>query len=475
MNGRLSALDDSFLAVESAAAHMHVGWAATFRVAEGRPRPSFTELRDHIEARLPRAPRYRQRLAGVPLGLDAPIWVDDEEFDVSRQVVASDASHFQDLVDSCMSEQLPRDRPLWQICVAERLEDGRIGLVGKAHHCMVDGIAAVELGSLLLDPSRDPPRPEPDHWRPGSVPGPLQRLAGSVRDRAWEAASVGRQAVRIASSPNRLTELLDEARRAAGALAQAIRPTEPMEPVNQPITPARHLSWFDRPFDDLKRIGRAFDVSANDVLLSASASGVRRFVRGRDRDPESLKTMVPVNVRGGDGASELGNRISFVFIDLPCDEPDPVRRLRDVHLEMSRRKEAGDPAAADSALEAVKYLPRPARHAISRMIASPRTFNLTVSNIPGPREPMYMCGCELEAAYPVVPIADQHAVSIGMTSVGDRACFGVYTAKECLPDADRLGAAIDASIDELLEQAEYRGNGQARESVSVEPDSSPSG
>jgi diacylglycerol O-acyltransferase len=109
------------------------------------------------------------------------------------------------------------------------------------------------------------------------------------------------------------------------------------------------------------------------------------------------------------------------------------------------------------------------------MIASPRTFNLTVSNIPGPREPMYMCGCELEAAYPVVPIADQHAVSIGMTSVGDRACFGVYTAKECLPDADRLGAAIDASIDELLEQAEYRGNGQARESVSVEPDSSPSG
>jgi diacylglycerol O-acyltransferase len=469
VNGRLSALDDSFLAVESAAAHMHVGWAATFRVEDGRGRPSFSELRDHIEARLPRAPRYRQRLAAVPLGLDAPVWVDDEDFNLARHVLPSNATRLQDLVDSCMSEQLPRDRPLWQICIAERLEDERIGLVGKAHHCMVDGIAAVELGSLLLDPSPDPPRPEPDRWRPTSVPGPVRRLAGSVSGRAWEAVSVAGHAGRVASSPGRLRELVRQARRAAGALAQAMRPTEPVEPVNQPITPARHLAWFDRPFADLKRIGRAFGVSANDVLLSASAGGVRRFVRERGLDPAALKTMVPVNVRGDGTASELGNRISFVFIDLPCDEPDPTRRLRDVHLEMSRRKEAGDPAAADTALEAVKYLPRPARHALSKVIASPRTFNLTVSNIPGPREPMYMCGCELEAAYPVVPIADRHAVSIGMTSVRDRACFGVYVAKECLPDADRLAAAIDASIDELLEQAEYRGNGRTREPALVEP------
>jgi diacylglycerol O-acyltransferase len=162
--------------------------------------------------------------------------------------------------------------------------------------------------------------------------------------------------------------------------------------------------------------------------------------------------MVPVNLRDDEGASELGNRISFVFVDLPCDEPDPVRRLRDVHLEMSERKEAGDPQAADTALAAIGYLPRAAQHALSRVAASPRSFNLTVSNIPGPREPMYMLGCEMEAAYPVVPIADQHAVSIGMTSVGDKACFGLYAARECLPDADRLAEAIDASIDELLGQ-----------------------
>jgi diacylglycerol O-acyltransferase len=188
----------------------------------------------------------------------------------------------------------------------------------------------------------------------------------------------------------------------------------------------------------------------NDVLLAASAGGMRSFMRTHDRDPVPLKTMVPVNVRDGETA-ELGNRISFVFVDLRCDEPDPIRRLQDVRLEMTERKEAGIPEGGDEVMAAVRYLPRPAQHVITRRIASPKTFNLTVSNIPGPREPMYMLGCELEAAYPVVPIADNYAVSIGMTTIQDRACFGLYAASEMLPDSDQLAAAMDASIDELLE------------------------
>jgi diacylglycerol O-acyltransferase len=119
---------------------------------------------------------------------------------------------------------------------------------------------------------------------------------------------------------------------------------------------------------------------------------------------------------------------------------------------MSERKEAGIPEGGDAVMAALKYLPRNAQHQVSRMIASPKTFNLTVSNIPGPRQPMYMKGCELEAAYPVVPIADKHAVSIGMTTIRDLACFGLYAASEILPDSDSLAEAMDASIDELLEQ-----------------------
>jgi diacylglycerol O-acyltransferase len=450
MTGRLSALDDSFLAVENPSAHMHVGWAASFTPPDGGRAPRFDELRDHIATRLCRAPRYRQRIASVPFGLNAPIWVDDERFDVNRHVVRSNATRLRDLADACMSTQLRRDRPLWQICIADRLEDGRIGVVGKAHHCMVDGIATVELSSLLLDLTPDPPPADSDQWLPRRAPGAARRLIGGVIDLVREEASLARLPARIVRSPGRIGELIEPARRARDALAESMRPSEPREPVNQPITGARHLAWFSRPLEDLKRIGRPLGASVNDVLLAASAGGMRSFMRTHDRDPVPLKTMVPVNVRDGETA-ELGNRISFVFVDLRCDEPDPIRRLQDVRLEMTERKEAGIPEGGDEVMAAVRYLPRPAQHVITRRIASPKTFNLTVSNIPGPREPMYMLGCELEAAYPVVPIADNYAVSIGMTTIQDRACFGLYAASEMLPDSDQLAAAMDASIDELLE------------------------
>jgi diacylglycerol O-acyltransferase len=452
VNGRLSALDDSFLAVESDSAHMHVGWASSFRPPENASPPSFAELRDHIATRLARAPRYRQRIARVPLGLNAPIWVDDELFDLNRHVVASNATSLAELVDSCMSTQLRRDRPLWQMCIADRMEDGRIGVVGKAHHCMVDGIAAVELGSLLLDPTPIPPPAKHDGWLPRRSPGPARRLLGGVVDRILEGASLARYPARLVRSPGRLADLVEPARRARKALAHSMRPSEPQDPVNLPITSARHLAWFARPLADLKRIGRPVGASVNDVLLAAAAGGMRQFFEGRDQEPVPLKTMVPVNVRDGDIA-ELGNRISFVFVDLPCDEPDPMRRLQNVRLEMSERKEEGMPEGADAAMAAIRYIPRAAQHALSRKIASPRTFNITVSNIPGPREPMYMRGCELEAAYPVVPIADDHAVAIGMTTVRDKACFGLYAASEALPDSDRLADAVNGSIDELLEVA----------------------
>jgi diacylglycerol O-acyltransferase len=448
---RLSALDDSFLAVESPSAHMHVGWAATFRPPERGEPPRFADLRDHIESRLCRAPRYRQRIARVPLGLNAPIWVDDEDFDINRHVVASSARRLADLVDGCMSQQLDRDRPLWQICISDRLDDGRIGVVGKAHHCMVDGIAAVELASLLLDPTPESPAAEADRWRAERPPGPLRRLATGALDRLLEGVSLASIPPRLVRARGGLGELLEQGRSAARALAHAIRPTEPRAPLNQPITPARHLARFKRPLADLKRIGRAAGTTVNDVLLAASAGGMRRFLDHRDLDSAPLKTMVPVNVRNG-AADELGNRISFVFVDLPCDEPDPVSRLRDVHLRMSERKQTGDPEGADFAMRAVRFVPRTLQHLVSRLIASPRTFNLTVSNIPGPREPMYMLGCRLEEAYPVVPIADRHALSIGMTTVRDEACFGFYADREALPDADRLAEEVDAAIDELLER-----------------------
>jgi diacylglycerol O-acyltransferase / wax synthase len=163
-----------------------------------------------------------------------------------------------------------------------------------------------------------------------------------------------------------------------------------------------------------------------------------------------LKTMVPVNVRNGN-ADELGNRISFMFVALPCDEPDPLMRLFNVNHQTATRKRGGVPEEADVVMRAAGYAPMPVQRVLSHLIASPRTFNLVISNIPGPRIPLYLRGCRLEQAYPVVPLSERHAVSIGMTTVCDDACFGLYADRETLPDAGALADRLGAAIDELLD------------------------
>jgi diacylglycerol O-acyltransferase len=447
---RLTPLDESFLAVESETAHMHVGWAALFGPPRGRTAPSFEELRDHIASRLSHAPRYRQRLVEVPLGVNAPVWVDDEDFDVDRHVLRWPSPNWDELVDSAMSAPLDRARPLWETWIAHGLDGGRIGVVGKAHHCMVDGLAAVELASLLLDPTPEVAKPQNELWRPEPAPGGFKLLATALLDRAGQGFDLARLPLRLATRPGRLLRLIGASASAARALVHSVEPATTDIALNEPISPQRHLGRARRPLDDLNRIKRRFNASINDVVLAAAAGGVRRLLQRRGETPVPLKAMVPVSVRDGDGTGALGNQISFVFVDLPCDEPDPVRRLRDVKMAMSKRKQAGEPEGASAVLKAFGYAPRTVQQVVSHMVASPRAFNLVVSNIPGPRQPLYMLGCELEEVYPVVPIADRHAVAIGVTTIRENSFFGVYADPETLPDADILAAGIDESIEELL-------------------------
>src|SRR3954453_3066007 len=199
---RLSALDASFLAVEGPSAHMHVGWAATFEPPVDRP--DFDTLFEHIAGRLGRAPRYRQRLAPDPLGLNAPLWTDAEDFDPAEHIHRSAAEDLPQLADAVLSEPLRRDRPLWELWSAARLRDGRIGLVGKAHHCMVDGLAAVELGSLLLDTAPDAAAPEGEEehdWLPAPSPHALELLARGAWDRTREQLGLLRYPLALARSP----------------------------------------------------------------------------------------------------------------------------------------------------------------------------------------------------------------------------------------------------------------------------------
>lgn len=446
---RLSALDASFLDVETASAHMHVGWAAAFDPPDERPAPTFEQLRDHIGRRLHRAPRYRQRLAGVPLGVARPVWVDDECFDVAHHVRRAGPTSLTELAGSVLSTPLGRERPLWELWVAD-LDDGGIGIVGKAHHCMVDGIAAVELATVLLDPEPDGP-PEPaDGWKPAEPPGEARRFVDALVDTARDQLALAGTAARLVRSPGRLAS---GAQRAGAALLNSLAPASPLDALNGPISPYRTLATLARPMDDLRAVKRRFGCTVNDVVLAASCAGVRRHLERHGEQPARLKAMVPVNMRDSADEGEFGNRISFIFLELPCDEPDAKERLRRISRATRQAKTSGEPAGATTVLDLAAAAPSVLQRAMSRLVASPRTFNVVVSNIPGPQVPVWMLGCRLREAYPVVPLADRHALSIGFTSAAGGAFFGIYADRDAASEAELFARDIGDALDELGELA----------------------
>jgi diacylglycerol O-acyltransferase / wax synthase len=448
---RLSPLDASFLSIESPTAHMHVGWVAACSAPKTGRAPSFSELRDHIELRLARAPRYRQKLAGVPLGLRAPEWIDDVRFSIDRHVYRA-SGPLGELVDEVMSVPLRRDRPLWEMWICEQPGDGGFALVCKAHHCMVDGIAAVELGSLLFDCTREGEVCKPDPWHASPPPSGEWLLARGLWDLLGEHVKLLHRPLRAVASPGQaVRQSLGSTVRLTRALGHSLG-AAPASALNAPLSPRRRVAWTERPLADLRVIKRTYGTTLNDVMLAVVAGAVRSCLMRLGEQPTALKVMIPVNLRTSNDA--LGNHISFVFAQLPCDQPDSVSRLYNVHAAMSARKRNGEAEGADLALKLTGHMPPTVQHAVSRLVASPRVFNLVVSNIPGPGAPLYMRGCRLHAAYPVVPLADRHVVSVGMTTIRERACFGIHADADALPDAHTLAREIDHAISELLARRE---------------------
>lgn len=445
---RLSALDAAFLSLESTDAPMHVGWAAVFAPRADGSRPEFEAVLAHIESRLSRAPRYRQRLLDIPLGLDDPVWVDDPDFDLSNHVRPAPHSNFGTLVDEVMSTPLEHGRPLWELWVAEELDDGQIGVVGKAHHCLVDGLAAIELMSLLLDVTPEAELIEPSAWVPEKQPGGLELVGEALGHQLGQALDLGLMPLGFARNPGQLRGLPGQAWSAARAVVHAAMPLAAPSRINGAMTGRRHLALLSRPLEDLRRIKNHFGTTINDVLLSASAGGLRDLLEERDEPSREIKAMVPVSVQDPD--ERWGNGIAFLFLPLPIEEADPVWRLREIHVAMRERKRENEPEGSDAVLGALSLAPRRVRRLASRVLASPHLSNLTISNIPGPRAPLYLLGCEAVRAYPVVPLTGGHGISIGMTTVHDEACFGVYAQDELAVDAERIAAGIDAAIDELL-------------------------
>jgi diacylglycerol O-acyltransferase / wax synthase len=456
MHERLSAMDGSFLRLETGGAHMHVAWSATLQVPPGGAPPTVERLRRSIEARLDRAPRFRRRLAFPPAGLAEPSWVDDPDFDVDRHVLLLGPSHavlddrrFAHLCDRALSVPLPRDAPLWEIRLAPRLTGDRVGLMAKFHHALVDGKSAVEVALLLFDLQPDAQAELPAPWRPQAKPGPARLAADALSAGAGESLRAVRGAARLATEPRAAVRIGASLRRAALAAGEDLLRPAPSSALNARIGARRTLVRHALPRDELRALRSAAGVTLNDVCLTLAAGALRELAIERGEQPQPLKAMVPVSVRAEDERGDLGNRISIVFVDLPLDVPSASGRLARVHRATSAFKRAGRPAGAETVFNALGLLPAPLRTVAARAVAAPRTYNLTISNIPGPDFPLYVLGAELVEAHPVVPIASGHALSIGVFTYRSQVAFGLYADPEAFPGVRALPAALDDALREL--------------------------
>jgi len=332
---------------------------------------------------------------------------------------------------------------------------------------MVEGKSAVELALLLLDLDPDAPVPEPLPWKPRPAPSGARLALEALAERSAEPLRLSFGLARTAANPARSARLAGTLRRAALAVGEDMLRPAPASYVNAKLGPRRTLVGHAAPLDGLLAVKREQDATLNDVALTVVAGALRELAHASGRVPEPLKVMVPVSLRTADEAAALGNRISFVFIELPVDLHRPLDRLEAVKRATREFKRGGRASGGEVVLNALGMLPEPLRDRAARLAASPRMYNLTVSNVPGPRVPVYLLGAELIEAFPVIPLPEDHALSIGMFSYRDKLCFGGYADPSALPTVDALPGALSAAVLELC------GRGGRRRALSAAPPAAP--
>lgn len=453
---RLSAIDASFLQLESATAHMHVAWSALLGARPDGEPPSIDALRARVAARLSWVPRCRQRLLAAPLGLGEPCWVDDEDFDVAHHVVQlGDPSEpislasFAAIRDALLSTPLDRARPLWQLALVPRLSDGRHAVIGRVHHAMADGAAAFQVALLTLDVG-DEPDPAPAPWHPAPAPSPLQRALDPIVHGAELTTRAARDVARACEHPRATARsALRDVGRMAQALAEDLLPSAPQSALNGPLGPRRTLVQHRVALDRLGAITRGTAATRNDAGLAAVAGALRTLALEQGLPAEPLKALVPVNVRRAHEYGALGNRVSMTSVWLPLDRSTPGARLDSVHAQTARFKRSARSEGAQTVISGLSLLPSPLRAPVLRAVA-PRRFNLTISSVPGPRSAMFMHGARIEEIYPVIPMAEEQMLSIGMLAYNDHLHFGLYSDPDALPQATRLAELIDGELRALL-------------------------
>jgi WS/DGAT/MGAT family acyltransferase len=462
---RLSALDASFLAIEDVCSHMHVAAAMLFAGGPLR-RPhgglDMERVRDYVVARLHLIPRYRQRLAYVPVE-GHPVWVDDERFNVFYHVRHTSLPRpgaerqLKRLCGRILSQKLDPTKPLWEIWVVEGLADDTFAMVAKVHHCMVDGISGMDLLTALLSPVEDASVDAGPRWVARPAPRAGELFAAEVRRRALaplEVLAAGRRALQ---DPRRAVSGLWEG---VQGLLEAVRgtsvPASPT-PLNPPqIGPHRRFDWLRMDLDLVKRVKGRLGGTVNDVVLATVAGGFRGFLtrRGVSVDAIDFRAMVPVSLRRDDERGRLGNRVSQMIVPLPVGEADVRRRYRAV-LETTRALKGSHQARGGELLEEIgNWTATGVLSQIFRLAAWRRPFNVVVTNVPGPPVPLYMLGAPMKAPFPMVPLFANQAVGIALFSYAGGLFWGIIADWDAVPDLHDLVEVLTDAFRELVQVAE---------------------
>jgi diacylglycerol O-acyltransferase / wax synthase len=455
---RLSPLDASFLHVEDASSHMHVACVMVFD-GDAPPYEAFLE---HIDRRLGLVPRYRQRLAEVPLAQARPRWVDDERFDLRYHVRATalpgDAGdeELRVLAGRVFSQHLRRDRPLWEMWLVDNVSDGRFAVLSKTHHALIDGVSGLDILSVLFSPEEA----NEQHWRPRPTPSDRELLAEALADRASSARELLRPVRALLRGPRQAATRLAETAVAAGAFSWAGLQPAPPTPYNAAtVGPDRRFQWVRGSLAEAKVIKNELGGTVNDVVLATVSGGVRRHLirRGVDVEGLTLKAFVPVSLRGDDEHELSGNKVSGMIAPLPVSCSDPVECLQRISAAMHGVKNSGQIAGAQALTELTALAPPAVVQQVARSITRQRFVNLVVTNVPGPQFALHFAGRELRDIFPMVPLGKNLTFGVAIVSYNGTLDFGLVGDFNAMYDLDDVARDFAAAHDELATAAGLTG------------------
>src|SRR5579864_2398808 len=474
---QLTGLDASFLALETASSTGHVGGLAVLDPKDA-PKPlTLTRLTEVLAERIPLVPVLRRKLLNVPLGLDQPYWIDDPDFDIEYHVrelalphPGSDAQ-LTEQVSRLHARPLDRSRPLWEIYLISGLAKRRAAVYTKIHHAAVDGVSGTELLTILMDltpAGRELPPAEP--FRPEKAPNWAELAARAAVKAAWRPV----QTVRFTNELVRVLPTLAPVvgtvvggmlglNRGDGEVIATTPGRAPATPFNKPITAHRRFAIRSVDLGTVKMVKNAFGVSVNDVVMAMSAGALRRWLADHDALPaQPLISMIPVSVHDPASKGALGNKVSAMLAALPTNVGEPGLRLEMVHAATKIAK-AQQAVIPQGLVDQVSDFAPPALTARAARVVFATgllhrlpPFNVTISNVPGPNVPVYLCGANVLAHYPVSVVTDGQGLNITLVGYLGQLHFGLVACRELIPDIDVLAGYLVDELALLAEAAEKR-------------------